>query len=280
MKIVNNFCLYLFKHNGDVLLATAALGLALCLSFDLTPSFLLLFLLLSSVWILYSIDHAFDCFRGSLPGELALRHQLNASEQVSRCILIVAISVLNGTLAIIFLDHHAFLTGAGLFLAILIHLSLAHYLKYPKEVFAALFYTSGIWLFLMSSGRLIMTFEMLGFFLLTFFLVLLNMLALATIDRRYDRRQGFLSLYALGSSSPRRIAVYSFSALCLTASTLLFSTLDAPTFKPVKIAFIFLSIGIGFLYFQVVRKAKVEGESSKRNLQDLYLLSFFFLFFF
>ncbi|MDJ1471235.1 hypothetical protein [Xanthocytophaga flava] len=104
------------------------------------------FVLASSVWLIYTIDHLLDAFRN--PVLVSPRHRFHKKYQKPLCILSAVVCVVTAGITFTKLPISVILFGMALGAAMLTYLALTHFFSFSfffKEGWVACLYTLGVW---------------------------------------------------------------------------------------------------------------------------------------
>ncbi|MDJ1495766.1 hypothetical protein QNI19_22710 [Cytophagaceae bacterium DM2B3-1] len=104
------------------------------------------FVLASSVWLIYTIDHLLDAVRN--PTLISPRHRFHKKYQKTLCILSVLVCVITTWLAFTKLPIAVIWFGMALGASMLVYLALTHFFSFSfffKEGWVAFLYTLGVW---------------------------------------------------------------------------------------------------------------------------------------
>ena len=183
------------KLNGGSILATFALSIAVFSLCDSEPACIVWYLLLSTTWLFYMMDHLLDSRENAMFEKLASRHCFSSRQFFYYEILCGLVFLSNAALAILFLGQWLVLFGVVLFILIFAHLfSCRSLARYPKELAASFLYLLTLWGVALISNEGQMDIDLVLCMFIVFAVVFLNMILLSEFDTSYDRRHGFLSI--------------------------------------------------------------------------------------
>lgn len=135
----------------DVVIGSLAMGGFACVILQVRPQPLWWFILASSVWIIYTLDHLLDGWkaRGSARIE---RHNFHYNNRRLLLVILLTLSIITAGLSLVFLEKEIIIAALIIVLLSFIYFGIVFFFsKSPgpflqKEFIIALIYISGIWL--------------------------------------------------------------------------------------------------------------------------------------
>lgn len=151
-------------------------------------------ILLSSIWCLYTLDHLMDAKNSAkFLGKRHLYHKRNTRNIL---LVLVFIVLLLATFTAISFSQSLILKGFALFLFAMIHLLFVQKSKwYPKEMIASFVLNIGIWFFVLQLSPWENSYTV--YFILTWIVILLNMLCYSFYDYQDDMRNNCSGLFCI-----------------------------------------------------------------------------------
>jgi 4-hydroxybenzoate polyprenyltransferase len=219
-------------------------------------------LLGSTVWVIYTLDHLLDG-RKREPEELSFRHRLHADWRVPLTIIVISVIIFNALVVTLYTRESVVRSGAVLSAFVVLYfLLVAHsrlrHITGLKEIGVAAGAVSGMVILPALEGST--TLDMAFFVYVTafFFLNLCNLTIFSMSDLLADSKSGFRSLATdLGRDKTKQLA-YNLLGLCF----LMFGVWTFLVQHPIKmvVAIIFLSMmhTLGFLLIQYGQESAEE----------------------
>ena len=225
-------------------------------------SFSFYWLLGSTVWVIYTLDHLLDGKKKE-PEELSFRHRLHVNWRTPLSILLTGVVVFNVLVLALFTRESIVKSGAILSGFVLLYfLFVAHsklrHVTGLKEIGVAIGAVSGMVVLPALEGNASLDMAFLVYVAAFFFLNLCNLTIFSMADLAADSRSGFRSLATeLGREKTKQLA-YNLLGLCF----LMFGCWTFLIEHPIKmvVAIIFLSMmhTLGYLLIQYGQESAEE----------------------
>lgn len=247
MKVVNLYQ-YVNILSIDVAAGAAICGLFFARIFRVSVSPYALITLALTVWIIYTIDHLRDA-REIRTVAATDRHRFH--QQHFKTMITIALWVTVADFALIwFMPERVLTAGIILWAIVLVYLVFQRYLKFLKEFFVALLYTTGVILpsvAVLTSDMSFVHAVLIGKFFIT---ALMNLLLFSLFDYQEDQHQKQHSFVTwFGTVSTRR-GILFLGLLNILLGILLWS-FDA------SVAVIFIAMNLSLLAILLFRKQLV-----------------------
>lgn len=191
MKISKLKNLIYFLHWGsfDICLGVMSLMLPLYFQINVKPTLAWFFILPSSVWLIYFIDHLLDALKTN--AAISERHFLIQKHQTIFKILALLIFIINALLVIKFFSFYHLAESIWIVLTCIIYF-LLNYFKikwFIKEFFAAIIYAGGIcfYPYVVNENNLFSQFFIIAFCMQLFVLALINLLQISIRETNIDK---------------------------------------------------------------------------------------------
>ena len=173
-----------------------------------------------SVWIIYTADHLLDASKMSIEASTA-RHRFHQQHFKTLSIL-CSIAALGTAVMICFIRKPVFVGGVVLVAVVGVYLLAHRFVKFPKEIFIAILYTSGV--LLPSASVTLITLSQWPWSLIIQFTLtaFLNLILFSWFDRVSDHRDGSMSFVTTMGEKNSVIVIWivpGLNALLLVVSS-------------------------------------------------------------
>lgn len=174
-----------------------------------------------SVWIIYTVDHLLDAKKINTLATTN-RHRFHQQHFQLLSILVIVAASINAVL-LFFIRRPALITGIVLVVLVILYLLIQHSLKFLKELFVAVVYTTGVLLPAMTNTQLHWkdwNWMVIAQFILIAFL---NLIIFSWFDYEndvHDKRVSFVTIFGKKSS---KVFIYLLFILSMTLWVAAFS---------------------------------------------------------
>jgi 4-hydroxybenzoate polyprenyltransferase len=174
-----------------------------------------------SVWIIYTADHLLDAKKINTSATTN-RHRFHQQHFQLLLVLVIVAACMNAVL-LLFIRRPALITGIILVALVILYLLIQHSLKFLKEIFVALVYTTGVMLPAMSNTQIswkdwnwmvIVQFALIAF---------LNLIIFSWFDYENDVQDKRISFVTIFGKKTSQIFIYLLFILSMALWVVTFS---------------------------------------------------------
>ena len=193
-----------------------------------------------TVWVIYTIDHLLDARSLKVPAT-TVRHKFHQDHFKVLAIASVLVAAVCGLL-LVFLRTKIFMWGLGLLALVVVYMFSNKFLKYVKELIAALLYTVGVLLPNLSQLDFSMVLSQQNFIVFFFLVALTNLVLFSWFEVDADRVHNSSSIAVhLGESRTKALVIFLFLAQLFIIILKFYSDNDIVTL------FLMLSVSSGLV---------------------------------